>query len=62
MASRQPNPVDESEGSAPEVVFPEDPDVPDAPDMTDLHETIPPYSPPIGDVDPDQIIPRWQWG
>ena len=30
--------------------------------MADLHETIPPEGPPIGDVDPDQIIPRWQWG
>ena len=61
MGSHHPDPIDETEDSEVEVVFPEDPDVHDPPDMADVHETIPPDGPPVGDVDPDQIIPRWQY-
>jgi hypothetical protein len=62
MGDRKPDPVPETTGSDVEFVFPEDPDVRGAPDMAHVHKTIPPEGPPVGDVDPDQIIPRWQWG
>ena len=62
MNDREPEPTEGTEASELVLVFPDDLDVPDGPNLDELQESIPPEGPPIGDVDPNQVIPRWQWG
>jgi hypothetical protein len=61
ITGQEPGPAD-TEASELVVVFPEDQEARVAPDRSDAHESIPPEGPPFGEVDPDQVIPRWQWG